>query len=243
MAHEGGAGGGHARAGRPFAREAAKDGEVRAVGDLVVGDDVDVGLLDDVLARLHVDGVARVAAEVDGLLDGARREDAHLKAAVAAGLGGLHIVHLGGLDAADARAAAGHIDIDDGDARRGAVADALALQRDAGAGGAGHGPRSGGGGAVDHVHGRDLALALDEMSAHLGQTAGHIFGDLVLRGDGIAGKKAASGADGCLGHGLSAFHKYSCHSSLLSPYRSRSRRPGTCGRRCSSRRSPRCAPP
>ena len=145
---------------------------------------------------------------VHRLLDGGGGEDHHLEAAVAAGLGGLEVVHLGGLDGADARAAPGDVGVHHGDAGGGAVGDALALQGDSGGGGGGHGPHAGGGGAVHHVHRGHLRLALDEHAAHLGHATGKILGNLILRGDGIAGKEPAARPHGRLGDGLAALHKY-----------------------------------
>ena len=51
----------------------------------------------------------------------------------------------------------------------------------------------------DHVDGRDLALRLDEHAAGLDHALGHVLGELVLRGDGIAEVGGAAGEDRRLG--------------------------------------------
>ena len=150
--------------------------------------------------------------DVHGLLYGVGREHQHTEAAVAGGLGGLQVILLGGLDGAEAGAAALHVH----DHRRqlggGEVGYALALEADAGAGGAGHRPHAGAGGAVDHVYGGHFALALDEHAADFRQAPGEILRQLGLGRDWIAGEKAHARADGGLADGLVALHEYLGHA-------------------------------
>ena len=158
-------------------------------------------------------GVLRsVVDDVHRLLHRVRSKDQHPESAVAGGLGGLEIVLLRGLDGAEARAAALHVHDDRGQLRRGKIAYALALERYAGAGGAGHGPDACRRRAVDHIYGRDLALALDEAAADLGQAPGQVLGQLRLRGDGVAGEEAYAAPDRGLAYGLVAFHEFLSHS-------------------------------
>ena len=139
-------------------------------------------------------------------------KDGHAVVAVSAAAGGLIVVRLGGLDGAEARAAADDVDDQAGKLRAGDVADALLLEGHARAGGAGHGARAGAGRAVDHVDGRDLALGLDERAAHLGQALAHILGDLALGRDGVAEIVAAAGLHGGFRDGLVALHHLSVHT-------------------------------
>ena len=144
------------------------------------------------------------AGEVGHLLDGGRREDQHMEVAVAGAAGDKEVVGLGGLDAAETGAAALDVDDQGGQVCAGEVGDTLSLQGDAGAGGGGHGRVAGGGDAIDHVDGRDLALGLEEG---LGHFLGHVRGDLGLRGDGIAEVVAAAGQNGGLREGFVPLHQ------------------------------------
>ena len=110
---------------------------------------------------------------------------------MAAALDGLEIIRLGGLDPAQARAAALDIDDQRREVARRDIGQALTLQRDAGAGAGGHGPLPGRCRAQDHIDRRQLALCLQEHAADLRHTLCHIGRDLRLRGDGIA-RMAAS---------------------------------------------------
>ena len=135
--------------------------------------------------------------------------------AVAAAPGGLIIVALGGLNGAQPRAAAHHVDDDGRQLRAAHIGDALLLQGDSGRGGGGHDPSAAAGGAVDHVDGRHLGLGLQEAAAHLRQVQRQILGNLVLRSDGIAEEVFTAGANGGLGNGLIAFPKFFLHRVLL----------------------------
>ena len=131
---------------------------------------------------------------------------------MAGGLGGLEIVLLRRLYGAEAGAAALHVYYHRGQLRRGEIGYALAFERYTGAGGAGHRPDAGAGGAVDHVYGGHFALALDEHAADFRQAPGEILRQLGLGRDGIAGEKAHARADGGLADGLVALHEYLGHA-------------------------------
>ena len=157
--------------------------------------------------------VERIIHKVDALLHGAGAVHQHLIVAVTAALHRLEIVSLRGLDAAETGTRAHHVDDDAGKLRAADVGDALLLQADAGARGAGHRSAARTRGTVHHVDGCDLALRLDEVSADLRQTPAHIFRDLVLRGDGIAGIETAAAADGGFCDCFVTFHQFSfCHN-------------------------------
>ena len=135
--------------------------------------------------------------------------------AVAAAPGGLIVVALGGLDGAQAGAAAHHVHDDSGKLCTAHVGDAFLLQGDSGGGGGGHNPHATAGSAVDHVDGGNLGLSLNKAAAHLRQVQGEIFRNLVLRGDGIAEEVFAAGANGGLGNGFVAFPQLFLHRVLL----------------------------
>ena len=93
-----------------------------------------------------IDGIRILVGKIKGLighfcrfLQGRRRQHDHLEAAVAAGLRGLKIVLLGGLDGADSGAAALEVSDDGGQMLHGHPGNGLAHQRDAAAGRRGHG--------------------------------------------------------------------------------------------------------
>ena len=142
------------------------------------------------------------------LLDRRRGQDDLAHIAVAAALDGLEIIRLGGLDPAQARAAALDIDDQRREVARRDIGQALALQRDAGAGAGGHGPLPSCRRAQDHIDRRQLALCLQEHAADLRHTLCHIGRDLCLRGDGIAEIMTAAGADGRFRNGFVALHQY-----------------------------------
>ena len=139
--------------------------------------------------------VERVKHHVDHLLDGGGGEDEHMQVAVAGGAGGLPVVGLGGLDAAEPRASA--LDVDDQAGQVGArqVGDPLRFEGDARGGGGGHGAHARGGRAVDHVDRGDLRLRLHICTADLGHLFGHIRRDFRLRGDGVAEEMVAARLD------------------------------------------------
>ena len=170
-------------------------------------------LADQAVAQDH-DGVAVAVGDVKGLLrqrhsllHRAGRQHAHAVVAMTAAARGLVVVALRGLNAAQAGAAAHHVDDDAGQLSAHDVADALLLEADSGRGGAGHHAPARAGRAVDHVDGRDLAFGLQKAAAHLGHALGHVFGNLILGRDGIAEKEAASGLDGSLGNRLVALQE------------------------------------
>ena len=145
--------------------------------------------------------------DVDGLLHGGGSVGQQMVVAVAAALDALEVVALGGLDVAEAGAAAHDVEDHAGQLGAGAVGDALLLEADAGAGRRGDDARAGAGGAIDHVDRRDLALGLEEASSDLGHTGGHVLGDLGLRGDGVAEEEARAGANGGLSDRFAALHE------------------------------------
>ena len=135
--------------------------------------------------------------------------------AVAAALGALEVVALGGLDVAETGAAAHDVEDHAGQLGAGAVGNALLLQADSGAGGRGDDARAGTGGAVHHIDRRDFALGLEEASSDLGHAGGHVLRDLGLRGDGVAEEETCAGANGGLGDRFGPLHKSQCHSHIL----------------------------
>ena len=178
--------------------------------------------------------------DVDGLLHGGGSVGQQVVVAVAAALDALEIVALGGLDVAETGAAAHDVQDHARETGAGAVGNALLLQRNAGAGGGGDDARAGTGGAVHHVDRRDLALGLEEAASDLGHTGGHVFGDLSLRGDGVAEEETRAGADGGLSDRFGPLHKSQSHCHfLLNLSRSGWPHPCRCGRRTRSRCTPR----
>lgn len=162
--------------------------------------------------------VEALDGEAGHLLDGGGSQDDHVVVAVSAAPGGLEVVALAGLDAAETGAAALDVHYESGYVTAGDVAQALAHQGDSGAGGGGHHPHARGCGAVDHVDGSYLALRLEEDTADLGHLLGHVGGHLRLGSNGVAEIVTAAGLDRRLGDGLVALHQYSfCHTfaSLL----------------------------
>ena len=152
--------------------------------------------------------VKRLSGQVGHLLDRRRSQHQHMEVAVAGAARCEEVVRLRRLDAAEAGPAALHIDNDRGQIRARQIRNALALERDAGAGGRGHRPLARRGHAVDHVDGRDLALGLQKCPADLRHFLRHIGRDLGLRRDGIAQIVAAPGEDRGLRNGLVALHQY-----------------------------------
>ena len=144
---------------------------------------------------------------VHDLLDGGGRVGQQVVVAVAAALGGLEIVALGGLDVAEAGTAAHDVQDHAGQLSAGDVGDALLLQGDAGAGRRGDNAHAGTGSAVHHVDGRHFALGLQEAAADFGHTGGHVFGDLSLRGNGVAEEETCAGANGSLGDRFGPLHE------------------------------------
>ena len=61
----------------------------------------------------------------------------------------------------------------------------------------------------DHVDGGNLALRLDKGPSGQRQVPGHVFRDVVLRGDRIAEIKPASGGNGPHGDGFIALYQIS----------------------------------
>ena len=135
-------------------------------------------------------------------------EHQHVEIAVARAAGGLEVVRLGGLNAAQAGAAALHVHHQRRKLRARHVRETLALQGDSRAGGGGHHAMARGGHAVDHVDGGDFALRLQEASADFGHALGHVGGDLRLRRDGITEVVSATGLNRGLRDGFVALHQY-----------------------------------
>ena len=170
---------------------------------------------DDDGGAVLVGGVKGLGHQITGLLDGRGGVDHAVVIAVAAALGGLEVVALGGLDIAEAGAAAHHVDDNAGDLRGSAGGNAFLLQGDSGGGRGGHGSGAGAARAVDHVDGRQLRFGLQEAAAYLGHPAGHVLGNIVLRGDGIAEEKAAARLDCGFGNGLATLHQFLSHTRFL----------------------------
>ena len=166
--------------------------------------------------KCQTEGLLR---QVRHLLHGRGREDEYVEIAVTGASCCEEVIGLRRLDAAEARAAALDVDDQRGQIRARQIRDALALERDAGAGRGGHGELAGGRDAVDHVDGRDLTFRLEEHAADLRHALGHIGRDLRLRGNGVAEVMAAAAADGGFCDGLVALHQYFfLHSPLLSHF-------------------------
>ena len=169
-------------------------------------------------------GVAVFVRQVEGLLGefhrllhGGGSQHQHAVVAVTAAPGGLIVVALCGLDGTQAGAAAHHVHDNAGQLRAHNIADAFLLQGNSRRRGAGHAASASARRAINHIDGRDFALRLQEASAlQLGQALGHIFGNLVLGGNGVAEEKAASGLDGRLSDRLVHFHKhFLTHGAVL----------------------------
>ena len=155
-------------------------------------------------------------------LNGRGSQHQHPIVAVSAAAGRLIVVALGRLDRTQSGAAAHHVYDNAGQFRAHNIADAFLLQGDSRAGGRGHNPRSGAGRAVDHIDGGNFALRLQETAAlNLRQPLGHVFRDLVLRGNGIAEEEAASCLDRGFGDGFISLHEHffthGFASSFISP--------------------------
>ena len=58
---------------------------------------------------------------------------------------------------------------------------------------------------VDHIDGGHFAFSLHKRAAVVGHIGRHIFGNFILRRNGISGKKTCSGADGAFGKRFVAF--------------------------------------
>ena len=126
---------------------------------------------------------------------------------VAAAFGGLEVISLRSLDAAEARAAAHHVENNSGKPCTGHIGNALLLEGNAGAGGGGDNALTGCSSAVYHVDGCNFALCLQETSSDFRQTCGHIFRDLSLRSDRITEEETCAGTDGSFRNSFAALHK------------------------------------
>lgn len=131
--------------------------------------------------------------------------------AVAAAAGHLPVVALSLRDVAETGADAHDVDDDRRKIRRDQIGDALLIQREAGACGAGQRARAGSRRAEEHVDARELGLGLHERAADLIHALGQILEDLGLRGDGIAAVKPAAGAQRRFCQGLIALHQLFAH--------------------------------
>ena len=135
---------------------------------------------------------------------------------VSAALGGLEIVRLGGLDSAESRAAALHIDNQGRQISAGDVGDTLLLQGNSGAGGGSHYAFSCAGNAIHHVNGGNFTFCLQKHTADLRHTLGHVGSQLRLGGDGISKIMAATCLNGSLGNGFIALHQnFFSHKATL----------------------------
>ena len=121
--------------------------------------------------------------------------------------GGLPIVCLGRLDAAEPRAASLHVDDDGRQVGACQIRDALAFQRDSGRAGRRHGAGACRGSSVNHVDGGYFAFGLQIRSANFRHSLGHICGELGLGGDGVPEEVSAPGRYGGGSHGLVALHE------------------------------------
>ena len=130
---------------------------------------------------------------------------------MAAAAGHLPVVALALRDVAETGADAHDVDDNGRKIRRDEIGDALLIQGEAGAGGAGQRTRAGRCRTEEHVDARKLALGLHERAAHFVHTLGQVLQDLGLRGDGIAAVKTAAGAQRRFCQGLIALHKLFAH--------------------------------
>ena len=163
-------------------------------------------------------GVAVLLRQLEGgghhvavFLHGGRRQHDRAVVAVAAAAGHLPVVALSLRDVAETGADAHDVDDDRRKIRRDQIGDALLIQREAGACGAGQRARAGSRRAEEHVDARELGLGLHERAADLIHALGQILEDLGLRGDGIAAVKPAAGAQRRFCQGLIALHQLFAH--------------------------------
>ena len=130
---------------------------------------------------------------------------------MAAAAGHLPVVALALRDVAEAGTDTHDVDDDSRKIRRNEIGDALLIQGEARAGGAGQRTRAGRCRAEEHVDARELGLGLHERAADLIHALGQILEDLGLRGDGIAAVKPAAGAQRRFCQGLIALHQLFAH--------------------------------
>ena len=152
--------------------------------------------------------VKRVIEYIHSLLNGRGSIGKQLVVAVAAALYRLEIVALRSKYAAQSGTAAHHVYYNAGQLGAGYVGNALLFKADTGAGAACHGSRAGSRRAVNHVYCRDLAFRLHKVAADLADSPAHIFGNFILRGDGITEKVSASASDCGFGNSLVALHQF-----------------------------------
>ena len=157
---------------------------------------------------VFVPQVESVGHQVHHFLHGGGGQNQHMIIAVAAALGGLPIVGLCRLDAAQARAAPLHIDNQGGQVAAGNVRDPLGLQADAGRGGGGHGTDSRSGSPQHHVDGGHFGFRLEIGAPYFGHPFGHIRRQFRLGRDGVTEEMAAARLDSGLGQGFVALHQY-----------------------------------
>ena len=127
---------------------------------------------------------------------------------MAAALDRLKIVALGGADVPQAGAAALHVDDDARHMAAGHVGNGLLHQRDAAAGGRGHGRDAASRRAQQHVGGGHFAFGLHEPAAVLWQQHGESLGNFILGRDGIAEIAAAARVHRAEGHSLVALDQH-----------------------------------
>ena len=109
---------------------------------------------------VHICNVKSLHDHIRRLLNGGRCQDYQMIIPVAAALGGLEIVALGGLDAAEPGARADDIYNNAGKLRARDITDSLLLQADARAGRGRHHAGAGARRAIDHIDGRHFTLCL-----------------------------------------------------------------------------------
>ncbi len=131
---------------------------------------------------------------------------------MAAALDRLEIIALGGADIPQAGPAALHVDDDARHMAAGHVGNGLLHQRNAAAGGRGHGRNAAGRRAQQHIGGGHFAFGLHKSPAVFRQQHGEGLGNFILRRDGIAEIAAAARVHRAEGHSLIALDQ---HAFLL----------------------------
>ena len=132
--------------------------------------------------------------------------------------GSLIVVGLRGLNTAEPRAAALHIDDQTGQVTSGDIGDPFALQGNPGRGGGGHNTGTACRSAHGHIDGGHFTFRLQAQPAHLGHPLCHIFCNFRLGGDGITEVVQTTGGNGGFCDGFVPLHQnfLSHFSKLLS---------------------------
>ena len=147
-------------------------------------------------------------------LSGRGTQDDDMIIAVPPAFGHLPVIRLRRGDPAQTGARPGDVHDDAGELPGGQRGQAFRHQAHSRAGGRSHRPHPRASRSPDHVDPRDFAFALQEGAFGLRHPLGHVLEEFILRGNGIAGVKPASGADGPLGNRLIPAHEFYCHSNL-----------------------------